>query len=66
MIELNEPFWELDDKFYDAFQDRIPLRMIPSSASFEELKAVVEQSIAQGKNLLPGFYGYGEHRDRLI
>ena len=58
MIELTEELKYWNEKMYEAFGTRIPLRQIPSGVSNEELYTVVRQSLEQGENLLPKLFGY--------
>lgn len=65
MIEFNGELMESMKKFESAFHDIVPLRMIPDRVSNQELIEAIEQSLAQGKNLLPERFGYAKLGDKI-
>lgn len=65
MIEFNEALMESMKRFEGVFHDVVPLRMISGRVSNEELIEAIEQSLAQGKNLLPERFGYAEPGDKI-
>lgn len=65
MIEFNEALMKSMEKFEAAFHDVVPLRMIPGQVTNAELIEVIEQSLAQGRNLLPERFGYADPGDKI-
>lgn len=65
MIEFNEALMASMKKFESVFHDIVPLCVIPGRVSNEELIDAIEQSLAQGKNLLPERFGYATPGDKI-
>ena len=53
-----EEFMVLNRRFREAFNERIPLMMIPETETFEGLTEKVNKCIKAGKNLLGEIYNW--------
>jgi hypothetical protein len=54
----SQEYYDLDERFIEAFGENIPLMMIPPTETFAELAEKVNKSIETGKNLLPEYYDW--------
>jgi len=51
---------EIDKAYFEAFNEHLPLDMIPQVETLEGLKEKVLECVKQGKNLLPDYYGWND------
>lgn len=65
MVRLNDEFRYWDNKMYESFGDRIPLRQIPSHVSDDEIFSAVKRSVESKRNLIPEIFGYGIDSNRV-